>query len=129
LALLNIRLAVALYSGADDMKPANSKSEALGDGAAEQAAADPILQVRELLFGADKRATDSRLADLDAKLEKMIGELRADMAQKFSEMESHVENLTRDVETRRLTSIDDIGAAISGLGATIRNMGAGAKAR
>ncbi len=110
------------------MKPNSSKSETVeSNGAA--VAADPIIQVRELLFGADKRETDQRLSELDAKLEKMIGELRADTAAKFADLQNHVENLARDVESRRLSSIDDIGAAIAGLGATVRNLGASAKAR
>lgn len=106
------------------MKPSNSKSETV-----EAVGADPIIQVRELLFGADKRATDNRLAELDAKLEKLVADMRAEMAQKFSELEHRVENLARDVEEKRLTSIDDIGSAIAGLGATIRNLSASAKAR
>ncbi len=106
------------------MKPSNSKSETV-----EAVAADPIIQVRELLFGADKRATDNRLAELDAKLEKMVADMRAEMSQKFGELEHRVETLARDVEEKRLTSIDDIGSAIAGLGATIRNLGASAKAR
>lgn len=111
------------------MKSGNSKSETVASDQAQPGEADTILQVRELLFGADKRATDNRLADLDAKLEKSIAELRADTMQKFSELESRVAALAQDVEQKRLTSIDDIGAAISGLGATIRNLGASAKAR
>jgi len=111
------------------MKANNGKSETVDAIAAEAGTADTIIQVRELLFGAEKRATDSRFAQLDAKLEKLIEDMRADMTQKFSELELRVETLARDVEDRRLTSIDDIGAAISGLGATIRNLGASAKAR
>ena len=86
--------------------------------------ANPMEQVRELLFGADKRATDTRLADLDAKLERLIDELRADLEHKLSELENRVEILGRDLEDSRLTSIDDIGAAIANLGATVRNLGA-----
>ncbi len=91
---------------------------------AEPAVANTIDQVRELLFGADKRATDTRLADLDAKMEKALAELRADMTARFVELENRLEATRADLETSRLSSIDDIGAAIANLGASVRNLGA-----
>ncbi len=93
------------------------------------ASADTIEQVRELLFGADKRATDSRLGDLELKLEKKIDELRADMQARFGDLEIRLLDLAKDTSARRAASIDDIGAAIANLGATIRGLGAETKAR
>ncbi|MGO8740543.1 hypothetical protein [Rhodoblastus sp.] len=109
------------------MKSNSGKSEAVESIAAVEA--NTIDQVRELLFGADKRATDTRFAQLDDKLEKLVADLRADLAAKFADLENRIETLARDVEHKRLTSIDDIGAAIANLGATVRNMGAPGKAR
>ena len=106
------------------MKNSNGKAE--GVGAVE---ADSINQVRELLFGADKRATDTRLVQLDDKFERVVQDLRADLAAKFADLENRIETLACDVETRRLNSIDDIGAAIANLGASVRNMGASGNAR
>jgi uncharacterized protein YoxC len=109
------------------MKSNNGKGEAVESAGAIEP--DTINQVRELLFGADKRATDARLAQIDDKFERLVSDLRADLAAKFTDLENRIETLARDVEQRRLTSIDDIGAAIANLGATVRNMGASGKAR
>jgi hypothetical protein len=109
------------------VKNSNGKAEAV-EGVVAAAEADTINQVRELLFGADKRATDASLAQIDDKFEKIVAELRADLAAKFADLESRIDTLARDVENKRLTSIDDIGAAIANLGATVRNMGASGKA-
>lgn len=109
------------------MKSNGARGEAVEGVAAIEA--DTINQVRELLFGADKRATDTRFGQIDDKLEKLIAELRGDLAAKFADLENRIETLARDVEQRRLTSVDDIGAAIANLGAAVRNMGASGKAR
>ncbi len=109
------------------MKNNSGKSDAFEGAAAVEA--DTINQVRELLFGADRRATDTRLGQIDDKLEKLVSDLRADLAAKFADLESRIETLARDVEQKRLTSVDDIGAAIANLGAAVRNMGASGKAR
>jgi hypothetical protein len=109
------------------MKNNGARGEAVEGVAAVEA--DTINQVRELLFGADKRATDTRFGQFDDKLEKLAADLRADLAAKFADLESRIETLARDVEHKRLTSVDDIGAAIANLGAAVRNMGASGKAR
>ncbi len=109
------------------MKNNSGKSEAVESAAAVEA--DTINQVRELLFGADKRATDTRFGQFDDKLERLAADLRADLAAKFADLEKRIETLARDVEQKRLTSVDDIGAAIANLGAAVRNMGASGKAR
>ena len=68
------------------MKSNSGKSEAVESIAAVEA--NTIDQVRELLFGADKRATDTRFAQLDDKLEKLVADLRADLAAKFADLET-----------------------------------------
>ena len=89
--------------------------------AAERTAADEtILQVRELLFGEDKRTTERRLADLDAK----IDQLRADMSDRLTSLENLIAQLSADTEKRRLASVRDIGAAIADIGASVQKMGA-----
>jgi hypothetical protein len=82
--------------------------------------AQTIEQVRELLFGESQRSNDTRIGDLDGKVEAM----RADMLDRLARLEARLVDLGRDTETRRLASIEDIGAAIAGLGASVRNMGA-----
>jgi hypothetical protein len=83
-----------------------------------------IDQVRELLFGETKRSTEQNLSGLEQKMEAM----RASMLERFSEVESRIAELTRETERAQAAAIDDIGSAISQLGATIRNMSGGRKA-
>ena len=84
-----------------------------------------IDQVRELLFGENKRATELRLDDIDRKIES----LRDDMNARFASLEARLADQGRDAESRRLASIDSIGQAIADVGATIRAMGDGGKGR
>jgi predicted metal-dependent TIM-barrel fold hydrolase len=83
-----------------------------------------IDQVRELLFGEAKRSTEHGLGALEAR----IGALTATMEERFSEVESRLAELARDTERAQATAIDEIGSAISQLGATIRNMSGPRKA-
>ena len=105
----------------------NNKSDAK-NGAAEGAAmieADTIDQVRELLFGATKRSTESRLDDID----RQIALMRDDINARFASLEAMLGQQGRDTDSKHSQSIDNIGQAIADLGATIRAMGAGGKAR
>lgn len=88
--------------------------------AAAEGVDNTILQVRELLFGEDKRSTERRLADLDAK----IDQLRADMSDRLTSIENLIAQLSADTEKRRLASVRDIGAAIAEIGASVQKMGA-----
>jgi hypothetical protein len=83
-----------------------------------------IDQVRELLFGETKRSTENGLGALEAKIDA----LAATMEQRFSEVESRLADLARDTERSQATAIDEIGSAITQLGATIRNMSGARKA-
>jgi hypothetical protein len=89
--------------------------------------ADPagvINQVRELLFGETKRASEASLNALDAR----VGALAAAMNEKFAEVESRLADLARESERAQAAAIDDIGSAIASLGASIRNMSGARKA-
>jgi hypothetical protein len=87
--------------------------------------AGAIEQVRELLFGEVKRSTDSRLDDIDRKIEL----LRDDLAARFATLEARLADQGRNTETKHNQSIDNIGQAIAELGATIKALGTGGKAR
>ena len=105
----------------------NNKSDA-ANGAAAAAAmteAGAIDQVRELLFGATKRTTEARLDDID----RQLASLRDDLAARFASLEAMLSQQGRDTDSKHNQSIDNIGQAIADLGATIRAMGAGGKAR
>lgn len=86
----------------------------------EGASPDPIEQVRELLFGATKRETESQLTALETRVEEM----RADFLARFAALESRLVDLARDAERSQADSIEAIGGAIAQLGATIQNMSA-----
>lgn len=105
----------------------NNKSDA-ANGAAAAAAmteAGAIDQVRELLFGATKRTTEARLDDID----RQVALLRDDLAARFASLEAMLSQQGRDTDSKHNQSIDNIGQAIADLGATIRALGAGGKAR
>jgi hypothetical protein len=92
-----------------------------GDGrSAPLANADQMEQVRELLFGDAKRATEQTLRDLDCKIEAVREEILARLA----ELDSRLVVLGRDTEHNHSAAIDAIGGAIAQLGATVQNMSA-----
>ena len=94
---------------------------------AQSNGADPagvINQVRELLFGETKRASEASLNTLDAKVDA----LAASMRERFAEVESRMADLARDTERAQASAIDEIGSAIAQLGASIRNMSGARKA-
>jgi hypothetical protein len=99
---------------------ANENVKKMGPAAETSGVDNTILQVRELLFGEDKRSTERRLADLDAK----IDQLRADMSDRLTSIENLIAQLSADTEKRRLSSVRDIGAAIAEIGASVQKMGA-----
>lgn len=99
---------------------ANENVKKMGAAADMSGVDNTILQVRELLFGEDKRSTDRRLSDLDAK----IDQLRADMSDRLTSIENLIAQLSADTEKRRLASVRDIGAAIADIGASVQKMGA-----
>lgn len=105
----------------------NNKSEAANGSAAAAAMAESgaIDQVRELLFGATKRTTEARLDEID----RQIALLRDDVNARFASLEAMLAQQGNDTDKKHSQSIDNIGQAIADLGATIRALGAGGKAR
>ena len=105
----------------------NNKTEAANGAAQAVAMAETgaIDQVRELLFGATKRSTEARLDEIDRQLEL----LRDDINARFASLEAMLSQQGRDTDSKHNQSIDNIGQAIADLGATIRALGAGGKAR
>lgn len=97
------------------------------NGAGVMGGADPgaIDQVRELLFGETKRSTEARLDDID----RQIALLRDDMTARFASLEAMLSQQGRDTDVKHNKSIDNIGQAIAELGATIKALGTGGKAR
>jgi uncharacterized coiled-coil DUF342 family protein len=99
------------------------------DGAKElaahaDAARDTIDQVRELLFGHEKRRTDQTLTELRAEMVREIATLRGEMQEHVDSLTARLIDLDKTSEQRRLESIAEIGKAISQLGAAVQNMGA-----
>jgi hypothetical protein len=92
-------------------------------------AEDTIDQVRELLFGHEKRRTEQNLTELRAEFAASVDDLRAEMRQQVDMLTARLIDLDKTTEKRRLESISDIGQAISDLGARIQNMGASAPKR
>ena len=80
--------------------------------------APTIDQVRELLFGDANRTIDARLEALSKKVDKQYSEIM----DRFSQLEARLVAMQSESEERRLSSIEDIGEAITKLGATVRNM-------
>lgn len=88
------------------------------------AARDTIDQVRELLFGHEKRRTDQTLTELRAEMAREIATLRGEMREHVDSLTARLIDLDKTSEQRRLESIAEIGKAISQLGAAVQNMGA-----
>lgn len=85
---------------------------------AAQAETNAIDQVRELLFGHEKRSADQRMQDFDDKIEA----LRADMMAHVSMLETRLAEAERALEAQHNAAIDEIGVAISDLGARVRKL-------
>jgi hypothetical protein len=104
----------------------SSAQEAQSETPIHANGSDPAVidQVRELLFGGTKRSTEHGLGALEAR----ISALTATMEQRFSEVESRLVELARDTERSQASAIDEIGSAITQLGASIRNMSGARKA-
>lgn len=77
-----------------------------------------IDQVRELLFGEANRNIDSRLADLTNQVNRQYSEIM----DRSSQLEARIVAAQKETEDRRLSTIEDIGEAITKLGASVRNL-------
>jgi hypothetical protein len=81
---------------------------------------DPMEQVRDLLFGDAQRSTERQFRAMDEKIEAM----RRDFLERFTLLESLLDDLARETENSRMASVDAIGSAIAQLGATVQNLSA-----
>lgn len=106
-----------------------SVEAATAAAAGAMAGSDTIDQVRELLFGADKRNTEATLAELKADLQRSVEELRRELQHQVDVLTNRLIELERDTENRRISAIADIGAAIGEIGARVQNLGAQATRR
>ena len=79
---------------------------------------DTIAQVRELLFGGEKRSTEQRFTDTDDKMEA----LRADMLSRFSMLESRLAETERMLDNQHNAAVEEIAAAITDLGQRVRKL-------
>jgi hypothetical protein len=104
------------------VKEGQAKEAALKDVARDQAP-EVIDQVRELLFGQEKRRTEQTLASLQAEMHKSFSDMRSELQHQVDALTNRILDLERAGEKRRLEAISDIGRAISELGAAIQNMG------
>ena len=80
--------------------------------------ANTIDQVRELLFGGEKRSTEQRFNDMDGKIEA----LRADMLARFSMLETRLSDTERALDHQHNAAVDEIGLAIGELGNRVRKL-------
>ncbi len=81
--------------------------------------ADPMEQVRELLFGEARRSTEQNVQAVEQKLEEM----RADFLARFAALDNRLAELARDAKRDQADSIDAIGAAIAQLGESVQKLG------
>ncbi|MGE3245956.1 MAG: hypothetical protein AB7J19_06455 [Beijerinckiaceae bacterium] len=102
-------------SAAEDTQNGAERNNANGSG---HDVTPVIDQVRELLFGDANRTIDTRLEALMAKVDRQ----HAEIMDRFAQIEARMVVLEKDVEDRRLASIEQIGEAIAQLGASVRNM-------
>ncbi len=82
-------------------------------------------QVRNLLFGGAQRSLETSLAGLREEMQASLTQVQEDFAKELAAVQAKVRDLERDVEQKRLASLKDIGAAISGLGAAVSGLGSG----
>lgn len=117
-----------MWNGQAQQDDASARPEENAPAPAAEAAApavqNTIDQVRELLFGHEKRRTDQTFVDLRAEMNQQMEAMRAEMRQHVDTLTNCLIDLEHTSEKRRLASISDIGKAIADLGASIQNMGA-----
>lgn len=79
---------------------------------------DPTIdKVRDLLFGEQKKQTDSRVAELNKKMEKIQSELMG----KINDLKSDLSKAERKLSKQNSDSVSEIGSAIAALGETIKS--------
>ncbi len=87
--------------------------------------ANTIEQVRELLFGQEKRTTEQRHREFEEKIEA----LHADMLSRFSMLESRLSDTERALDQQHNAALEEISNAITDLGSRVRKLVAPARGR
>lgn len=82
-------------------------------------------QVREILFGENRRSTEKALQALDKK----VDDLAANLSTRLSEIMALITEVQSNAERSTASAIDEIGVAISQLSSTIRNASAARKTK
>lgn len=85
----------------------------------DNAPANTIDQVRDLLFGDAKREHDDRIAELDLTIKR----LQSRVAEQLSAMEARMDAMSRTLSSRQDESLRQIGEAIVSLGRQISALG------
>ncbi|MEI8143844.1 MAG: hypothetical protein WCH83_00140 [Alphaproteobacteria bacterium] len=80
-----------------------------------------IDQVRELLFGADKRTHEQRLQELDDKITLKIEEMHSYVEKRFAELEASLKVASATGDDNRRKAVEQIGEAIASLGMLVKN--------
>jgi hypothetical protein len=105
------------YSNSGRGPGSATTSSPLENGAAAEAAS-VIEQVRELLFGDQRRTTEGSLKGLEDR----VAALTATMEARFADIERRLQELKSETDTAREESVDAIGAAIADLGSKIKGL-------
>ena len=82
------------------------------------ASADTIEQVRELLFGHEKRSAEQR----DKEINDRLNALNADMLERIAMLESRLVETERTLEAQHNAALENIASAISELGSRVGQM-------
>jgi hypothetical protein len=85
----------------------------------EEASADTIDKVRDLLFGEAKREHDSRIAELDVSLNAMNDRID----EKLKAMEARMDAMSRALSSKHDESMRQIGEALVSVGRQISSLG------
>jgi hypothetical protein len=80
--------------------------------------ASVIVQVRELLFGDHRRATEGSLKGLDEKLAALTATVEA----RFADLERRLDEARAQTDHARESGVEAIGAAIAELGDKIKGL-------
>ena len=95
-----------------------ANAEPSAEAAAPLDPAAVIEQVRELLFGDQRRATEAAIKGLEDKLAALTATLEA----RFADLERRIAESRHETETTRDGHIDAIGAALHELGDRIKGL-------
>lgn len=82
---------------------------------------DKMDQIRELLYGEFKRDSDARIALIEAR----VRELESGLHRKLDAIQERIEALSKDVQTDRTASFEELSQSVLDLGQRIRNLSRG----